>query len=182
MAAVIATLAFTPTAPAGARDALPRPPELESAVRFWIRIYGEIDGRSGLIHDSEHLDVVYEVFDLSPGLSGRAQERRIEAVKRSYRDSLRRLAQGARSGLSKQEERALSRWPKGTTNQTLRDASRNLRFQLGQADKFRAGVVRSGRWAIFIERVLREHDVPTELSALPQVESSYDPRAYSRVG
>jgi membrane-bound lytic murein transglycosylase D len=73
-------------------------------------------------------------------------------------------------------------WPEGTTNATFRGASKRLRFQLGQADKFRAGVGRSGLWFDFIVTTLREHGVPTELAALPLVESSFNPKAYSRVG
>ena len=57
-----------------------------------------------------------------------------------------------------------------------------MRFQLGQADKFQEGLIRMGRWSGYIERVLEEHGVPHELVALPHVESSYNPRAYSRVG
>jgi membrane-bound lytic murein transglycosylase D len=57
-----------------------------------------------------------------------------------------------------------------------------VRFQLGQADRFRAGLIRSGLWARFIERTLVDAGVPPELTALPHVESGYDPRAQSHVG
>jgi membrane-bound lytic murein transglycosylase D len=76
----------------------------------------------------------------------------------------------------------LRRWPPGVSNATLKKAARSLRFQLGQADKFRAGLIRSGAWRAHIEDTLRELGVPGELVALPHVESSYNPRAYSRVG
>ena len=76
----------------------------------------------------------------------------------------------------------LARWPEDVSNATLRRAASRVRFQLGQADKFQAGLIRMGRWSDHIERVLEEHGVPRELVALPHVESSYNPRAYSRVG
>ncbi|MCZ6463912.1 MAG: LysM peptidoglycan-binding domain-containing protein, partial [Proteobacteria bacterium] len=63
-----------------------------------------------------------------------------------------------------------------------RDASRRLRFQLGQADKFRAGLVRSGAWEPHIRKTFSDMGLPVELAALPHVESSYTPHAYSRVG
>jgi peptidoglycan lytic transglycosylase D len=169
-------------AAASAEEALPRPPALAPNVRFWKRIYAEVDGHAGLIHDSDHLDVVYETLHFPEGLSDRARERRVEREKRHLRGILMALSRGKRSGLSAEQAEVLSRWPEGVSNSTLRAAAHNLRFQLGQADKFRAGLVRAGAWRDFIERTLREHGVPVELAALPHVESSYNPRAYSRVG
>ena len=179
---VCAALVAALPAAAAPEELLPRPAKLEPNIRFWTRIYTEIDRLGGLIHDSRHLDVVYEVLRLPEGLSSRTRERRIEAAKRRIKTTLRKLAGGKRSGLSDEEAHILSRWPAGVSNQTLREASSRLRFQLGQADKFRAGLVRSGAWRSYIEQVLRENDVPVELVALPHVESSYNLRAYSRVG
>jgi membrane-bound lytic murein transglycosylase D len=161
---------------------LPRPDALEPNVRFWTRIYTEVDGRGGLIHDSENLGVVYEVVRFPKGLSRRARERQVEKVKKRYRAALHRLGKGKRENLSDLEARVLGRWPEGTTDATLHRAARRIRFQLGQADKFRAGLIRSGNWSAYIHKTLDQYGVPTELIALPHVESSYNPRAYSRVG
>ncbi|MFM7708310.1 MAG: lytic transglycosylase domain-containing protein, partial [Gammaproteobacteria bacterium] len=64
----------------------------------------------------------------------------------------------------------------------LTEALSNLRFQLGQADRFRAGLERSGAWREHIAAVLAAAQLPPELIALPHVESSFDPTAYSKVG
>jgi membrane-bound lytic murein transglycosylase D len=161
---------------------LPRPAELEPDVQFWIRIYSEVDTHSGLIHDSRHLGVVYESIDIPSGLSNRSEERLTEKTKKRYREILKKLAAGRRSNLSKEEARVLALWPEDVSDRTLREASGRLRFQLGQADKFRAGVIRSGAWRDHIAEVLEDHDLPPELAALPHVESSFTPWAYSRVG
>lgn len=161
---------------------LPRPPGLEPNVRLWTRIYSEIDTNGGLIHDSVHLDVVYETLRFPVGLSGRERERRIDSSRRRYAAILMQLATGRRSDRSADAERVLALWPAGTTNASLRTAAGNVRFQLGQADKFRAGIVRAGQWRSHIEQVLAEEGVPLELVALPHVESSFNPRAYSHVG
>jgi membrane-bound lytic murein transglycosylase D len=169
-------------APAHAEELLPRPAGLEAPVRFWTRVYSEVDGNGGLIHDSRHLEVVYEVLRFPSGMSDRSRERRVERVKGRYRDILSRLARGKRSGLSAEEKVVLALWPNGVSNKTLKDASRRLRFQRGQADKFRAGLARAGAWRSHILKTLDEHGVPSELVALPHVESSFNPAAYSRVG
>jgi membrane-bound lytic murein transglycosylase D len=167
---------------ASAEELLPRPEGLEPNVRFWIRVYTEIDASGGLIHDSRDLDVVYEVVRLPPDLSRRARERRLEKIKRKHADILKRLARGKRTGLSEEEALVLSRWPEGVSDATLRAAARRVRFQLGQADRFQAGLVRAGAWRDQIEQALEAAGVPAELAALPHVESSYNPKAYSRAG
>ena len=48
---------------AGASDALlPRPPELEPDVQFWVRVYTQISTNEGFIHDQHELSVVYETL------------------------------------------------------------------------------------------------------------------------
>jgi len=111
-----------------AADPLPRPQGLEPNVRFWSRIYSEVDTHGGLIHDSERLDVVYETLSFPEGLTGRERERRIEQAKRRYAAILLQLAAGQRSEPSAEAERVLALWPAGTTDATLRAAARNVRF------------------------------------------------------
>ncbi len=177
-------LACLLVAPAVRADdaALPRPAGLEPNVRFWTRVYTEVDGHSGLLHDNENLDVVYEAVHFAPGLGQRAREQQVERAKRRLRLALERLGHGARSGLSELEESVRALWPPGTSNATFRRAAGNLRFQLGQADKFRDGLIRQGAWKDYIEAILAQHGVPREIVALPHVESSYNTKAYSRVG
>jgi membrane-bound lytic murein transglycosylase D len=167
---------------AGAEEALPQPSSLEPAVRFWTRVYTEVDVSGGLIHDAEHLDVVYEVIGVPKGLSNRGREQRVERAKSRIQAALHKLAQGKRTGLSGHEAEVLARWPAGVSNETLRNAVLNVRFQLGQADRYREGLIRSGAWRDYIEETMRSHGVPAELAALPHVESSFNPDAYSRVG
>ncbi len=164
------------------RSAIPRLDGLEPRVEFWKRIYTEVTTQGGLIHDSEDLSVVYEVVHLPKGLSARSRERRLDKIKDGYRAILRTLATGQRKGLTAEQKRVLKLWPRNVSNATLRSAARRLRFQLGQADKFREGLIRAGAMRDYIQGVLASRGLPPELIALPHVESSYNPRAYSRVG
>ncbi len=160
----------------------PRPAAIEPQIRFWTRIYSEVDRGGGLIHDSKHMEVVYEAIRLPEGLSSRSRERHVERAKDRYAAILRKLAKGKRSGLSADEARVLALWPEGVSNATLKSAARRIRFQLGQADRFREGLERAGQWLPHIHQSLQAHRVPLELDALPHVESSYNPAAYSQVG
>ena len=161
---------------------LPRPEALETDVQFWVRVYTEIDTHSGFIHDSRYLGLVYRVVRFRDGISRRGRTRQLNQTYQEVRDVLAVLAGGARDNLSAEEQRILALWPEGVSNNEFRAASGRLRFQLGQSDRFRAGLRRSGVWRSYIADVLAERDLPPELVALPHVESSFDPTAYSKVG
>jgi len=180
--ALLAAAILLASSLAGAGDPLPRPKGLVPNVEFWTRIYSEVAGSGGLIHDSRHLDVVYEIVRIPPGLSRRARERHIERAKQKYIDALKHLARGRRTGLSADETHVLARWPKGVTNETLKTAAGNVRFQRGQAERCREGLARAGAWRAYVEQVFDANGLPPELAALPHVESSFNPAAYSRVG
>jgi membrane-bound lytic murein transglycosylase D len=161
----------------------PRPAELEHDVLFWVRVYTEVGTDGGFVHDAQNLGVVYETVHFPQGLGSRSRQRRVDQVKRRYRSALLKLASGRRQGLSDLEERVLALWGgPGTSNGTFRNAARQLRFQLGQADKFRAGLIRAGAWEPHIRNTFADLGLPIELAALPHVESSYTANAYSRVG
>jgi membrane-bound lytic murein transglycosylase D len=57
-----------------------------------------------------------------------------------------------------------------------------LRFQLGQKDRFIQGIYQSGRYLSQMEQIFREEGIPTELTRLPFVESSFNLKARSRLG
>jgi membrane-bound lytic murein transglycosylase D len=160
----------------------PRPNALEPDVEFWKRIYSEVGTDAGLLHDSRDLGVVYEVLKIPAGLSNRSRDRHTEKRRKHYRTILHALAKGKRSNLSSEEKRVLALFPPGVSNSTIQAATGRLRFQLGQANKFRAGIIRSGAYKPHILNVLRDLDLPLEIANLPHVESSYTPSVYSRVG
>ena len=118
-----------------------------------------------------------------PARTGRrTQSRLVKAAKKRYKKILLGLARGKRENLTPDEARVLALWPQGVSNKTLKAATGRLRFQLGQSDKFRAGLARSGIWEAHIRQILTDRGLPPELVALPHVESSFNPKARSRVG
>jgi len=167
---------------ASSQELFPRPSEITDAVAFWTRVYTEVPSTGGFLHDPENLAVVYETLDFGDNDSARQRQRERDAAAERYRTILRKLAQEERGSLSSEEARVLALWPAGTNRSEFRRAAEDIRFQLGQADRFVAGLVRSGRWRPHIDEVMAAAGVPLELSVLPHVESSYDPTAYSRVG
>ncbi|MBS0376595.1 MAG: LysM peptidoglycan-binding domain-containing protein [Proteobacteria bacterium] len=174
---------LAPAAPAHADGgAFPRPPQLEPDVQFWQRIYSKVTTQGGLLHDDRYLDVVYEELSFPAAQSPRERADAVDAARAKYERILRRLGGGPHEGLTEDEKRVLALFPANATNAALREAADRVRFQLGQADRFREGLVRAGTWERHVEETLRKEGLPAELSALPHVESSFNPRAYSKVG
>jgi membrane-bound lytic murein transglycosylase D len=167
---------------AEASDVFSYPPELEPDVRFWIRVYTEVTTEQGLLHDDWYLGLVYEVLRFDPADSPRQRERVVEQAKARYASLLRRFAAGDTDNLTEHERRILHEFGEKTTPAQYREAIERIRFQLGQADRFHEGLIRAQAYEASISRVLADRGVPPEIGALPHVESSFNPAAYSRVG
>ncbi len=161
---------------------LPRPASLQPAVDFWTRIYSRVSSSEGLLHDRNNLSVVYDKLALENGYRHPARERRIRQRRAHYRGILQSLASGKRDDLSAEERRVLELWHGDVSRARLRRAAHGIRFQLGQSDKFRRGLIRAGAWEPHMRSILAQMELPPELAALPHVESSFNPEAYSRLG
>jgi membrane-bound lytic murein transglycosylase D len=170
---LLCLLSLFSTLTAQAQDLLPRPAALEPAIRFWTRVYTEVDTDSGFLHDANNLAIVYQRVDYD--------RPEIERQRTQIQDALKVLASGKRSGLSALEQRVLDLWPSSVSNATFSTAANNVRFQLGQSDRFVEGLIRSGAYRDHIDSVVRAKNLPIELGALPHVESSFHPGAYSSV-
>jgi membrane-bound lytic murein transglycosylase D len=165
-----------------AENPMPRPPELEPDVQFWIRVYTQIDSNSGFLHDQYNLRVVYETLHFPPDSSPAERQRQVDAARDRYSAALGRIADAGSAPLSPEDQRIRDLWGDGVTPARLREAVDDIRFQLGQSDRFREGLIRSGAWETHIEEVLANLGLPAELAVLPHVESSFNPFARSKVG
>jgi membrane-bound lytic murein transglycosylase D len=137
------------------------------------------------MHDEQNLSIVYATIvvpDRAPG----SKERRaaIEGARERWQRALNLAAEQLGRGTVSSDpdvQHVLKTWGAAVTAVELRNAATRVRFQLGQADRFRAGIVRSGTWENHIARTLESKGLPKELASLPHVESSFEPTAYSKV-
>ncbi|MEJ1966411.1 MAG: LysM peptidoglycan-binding domain-containing protein [Gammaproteobacteria bacterium] len=176
-------LAFAAFPLLAAETPVPRPAGLERDVQFWVRVYTEVTTNGGFLHDDRNLGVVYEKMQFAPNLSPREREKQVQAARDKYTAALRRIANTSGSGsLSDDDQRIKDMWGAEGNPARLLLAVDSIRFQLGQSDRFREGLVRSGAWASHIAEVFANQGLPAELAVLPHVESSFNPAAYSKVG
>ena len=127
---------------------IPRPVELQRDVDFWIRVYSEITTQQGFLHDEADLSIVYGTLNLPSAPAGSPSRRNAVSFERErWRSALRTAAEAMESGVptnSTDAQRVLELWGNKATPGLLRAATETVRFQLGQADRFREGLVRSG--------------------------------------
>ncbi len=167
-------------------DSIPRPAGIQEDVNFWVRVYTEVTTNEGFLHDERNLSVVYETLKFGAGTSPSERQRLVDERRDRQVAALRRIAAaldgGGRDGLSTDDKRVLSLWGANPSSTILRDATQRIRFQLGQADRFKEGLMRSSSYQTHIAETFANQGLPPELAVLPHVESSFNANAYSKVG
>jgi membrane-bound lytic murein transglycosylase D len=178
------TCAAMPVCPPtwAADEPMPRPPQLERDVQFWVRVYTQIDTNAGFLHDQSNLGVVYETLHFAPDSPPTERERMVDQARERTAAALRRIVGSGDGELSAEDQRVRDLWGPEGTPARLREAVDDIRFQLGQSDRFRSGLIRAGAWETHIAETLANLGLPAELAVLPHVESSFNPNAYSKVG
>ena len=167
-----------------AQDPFPLYDCITPNVAFWRDIYGKYPSSQGVLHDKRDLRIIYEVLEVEGTWENGARERdrqRIERTKERYLEILKSLAAGV-PPQSREEKRVAGLFGAKATAEDFRVAQDNIRFQSGQKDNFRKGLIRSGAYLAEIKQIMASYGVPEDLAYLPHVESSFNYKAYSKFG
>jgi membrane-bound lytic murein transglycosylase D len=175
----------------------PLPEALKPNYEFWKVIYSQYDKNQRVFHDTEHLQVIYSVLDLSdptPSASEEDEEgyvpppskkSRIEAEKQRIRGILHRLAEGGyeEKDLNDQEKKIYHLFDAIDEPDKFLAAAEpgRIRIQTGQKDKFLKAIEWSGRYLTEIENIFTSHGPPMELTRIIFVESMFNLKARSKV-
>jgi len=167
-------------------DPFPVPPGIEQNVIFWEKMFRTFSIHQVVIHDSEHLEVIYEVLDFrdSPNISKSRKNAEVRKCINKYRAILRRIAKNPSdpSRLSEEELAVYRKFDSIEEKNKFITATTRLRAQTGIRERFREGYHRSKQYITEFRRIFRRHGLPEELVYLPHVESSFNADAYSRSG
>ncbi len=151
---------------------------LRKNLAFWIDIYSKYESSQGVLHDSRYIDKIYAIVDL--------RRESVTQAKRHWREVLLSLhkKQGTQEPLTEDEKKIQLMYLDVQDPDKFLTAAhrRRLRLQHGQRDRFREGLVQSGRYLTHMEAIFRAEGLPVELTRLPFVESSFNTRARSKVG
>ena len=169
--------------PGWAAEKFPVYKSMQPNVQFWEMVYSRYTTRQGILHDQEDLTKIYTVVNLvaweAPG-SARVNKRLIRTARQHYKKILANLASGKKP-VTDDEKRVAAMFP-SKSHQSFKRARDKIRLQIGQKDRFLEGVIRSGSYLPSIKKIFSSYNLPTELSYLPHVESSFNSEAHSKVG
>jgi membrane-bound lytic murein transglycosylase D len=167
---------------------------LKERTAFWFDIYARYGEAHHIIHHIRYPWIVFEVVDTTEMMvngkgplwlrrdrgnklaSKRAQAVRLALRKLSARNSYENLPE-----LEQKIFHSLSSLP-GSRKSVIRLAAMSVRTQLGQKDFFQRGLINSSRYLPYMEEEFKRQGLPTELTRMPFVESSFNEDAYSKVG
>lgn len=173
-------------------NAIKIPAGLEGRVEFWILVFTTYSKDHRVFHNRLHPEVIYSSLDFSEyekTLSGstlkNAKLAEAEAETEKIRRTLVHLGGGnrPRNDFERRVEKAYKSVPGHSLARYREGAEEDvIRYQTGIRERFRDGLVRSGRYLEAIEHIFEEQGLPRELGRVPLVESSFDYTAYSSVG
>jgi membrane-bound lytic murein transglycosylase D len=156
-------------------EQFPVPEILKQNVEFWKKIYTEVPMSCGVLHDRDYPLIIYKkLADVS--------SQRIKAEKEKILQCINNINTQPQSAWTEDEKRIFELFKQNADTSLLSDAADRLRFQLGQSDRFREGLERSGMYLDTIRAIFSQYGVPPRLAYLPHVESSFNTAAYSKVG
>lgn len=170
------------------------PESLRSRVLFWMEIYSRYNSRMRVVHDRINPAIIYGFIDFRPiyrqyGNTVAADVKANEIEKRIVKELKARFQEAAGvtstasvSAKEKDEIRNfLSKAGALSPVETTTLLSR-VRTQTGQSDMFLAALYRARQLLPHIESVFRRQNLPVALGRIPFVESSFNPKAYSKGG
>ncbi|MGE4560072.1 MAG: transglycosylase SLT domain-containing protein [Desulfobulbus sp.] len=166
-----------------AEATFPLYPCIRKNVRFWETIYSHYTTRQGVLHDADDLGRIYavvELVDWKLPWAALVNDGRIKREKNRVKGVLEALAAGKPPQTA--EARRIAALFPGKWHASLGQARDSIRLQLGQKDRFLEGVIRSGRYLPAFRRIFARHGLPQDLAYLPHVESSFNPKAFSKAG
>lgn len=163
-------------------DEFPVSDSMRVKVDFWKKVYTEISSTEGFLHDDDNLNIIYDKLEF-PGYSRRRKIRLIRRKKRELRRAISRIARKKRKDQELNEnEKALYQKMGEPDWKQVRRMARQVRFQQGLRDRYYRGLISSYQYLDRIKNIFNEYELPKELIYLPHVESSFNYRAYSKVG
>lgn len=165
-------------------DFFPHYQAIESNIIFWEKVYSTYSVNTAIIHDQNNLSRVYSTVALQdltiPG-AHKQNSRQIKQVKKYYASLLTALA-NKKKPVSPDEKRVAALFGAQQSPKKYREAAENIRAQAGLKERFSQGVGRSGAYMTRIKQIFRNYGLPEDLAYLPHVESSFNPKAFSKFG
>lgn len=166
-------------------------------VKFWFLIYTKLESSQVAIHDRGNLSIIYMILDFSAlkkkGLNNntlyvlqqKLSGERVDDIKKdlgllvkephNMSPESREIFRSIRNaGIDLPSE------PK-RRSAFFKELRENIRIQTGQKNFIEEGLKRSLPYQTFLKTYLGDKGLPKELASIPFLESSFNPKAHSKV-
>ena len=141
---------------------------LEQRIGFWKKVFAQYGADDVIIHDRIYVNLIYDVATKA------TQDARITEIQNALREIQFNLGMpGNLSQTAAQVLAAIVAQGLSLSWSLLDDLIANIHTQVGIKERFRDGIIRSGRYVEKFREIMRDHDLPVELALLPLVESSF---------
>lgn len=150
---------------------------LEDRVTFWEKVFTIYGADDYIIHDRFRVNLIYAVT------SEKERRDRVRSVRATLEQIRRKIA--APELMNDEERRIFDLISKTSVKMTPGNIAvlrQRIHVQRGIKERFRSGIIRSGKYLHYFEKVFEEMGLPAVISLLPLVESSFENSAYSRAG
>lgn len=171
------------------------PQNMQDRVGFWFDIYTKYNSHKRVIHHSRYPWIIFDVIDVTPIIEAETPKFRwmrnqkadkvVEQELKQFKKSLSKIVKTGTIDAKNNYEVAIGKaltQLKGGLSKKARLALESIRVQTGQQNFFAAGLEISPIYLSGMEEIFAEHKLPTELTRLPFVESSFNHKAVSKVG
>jgi membrane-bound lytic murein transglycosylase D len=166
-------------------------------VQFWFLIYTQFESNQVIFHDKNNMSLIYKVLDYSSLHKKKLPKNTLYILQQKIsNDELRQMKEDLDHLIKnpfslEPEAKALYRTllQSGVTPPTnkkeriafFKELKENIRTQTGQKNFIRAGIIRAKPYQKFLTRYFEAKNLPKEILAIPFLESSFNPKAHSKV-
>lgn len=150
---------------------------LEDRIEFWKKVYTQYGEGDVIVHDRFRVNLIYDI-------AVRGEHRAKVDVVEEALDEVRSNLETPEnlSPTAKQIRDAIVANNVPLTADTLSELRDNVHTQQGIKERFREGIIRSGRYLEAFQQIFAAAGLPAEIALLPLVESSFENRALSNAG
>jgi membrane-bound lytic murein transglycosylase D len=164
----------------GQTQELPKPELVKQQIDFWKKIFVRYNDQQTIIHDKENPQLIYKVVEHF----NYPHFKRIDKVRfelKSIRLHLQKIAKKRLKNLTEDEKNILSKIP-SEYHKNIASLIERVRYQQGMSNRVKEGIYQSQKYLPLIKKIIDENELPYQLANIPHIESSFNYKAYSKVG
>ncbi len=141
---------------------------LEQRVDFWKKVFVQYGADDAIIHDRIYVNLIYDVAAKA------TQSAKVTEIRNALREIQANLETPENlSPTAAQMVSAIAAQGLPLSPSLIDGLIANIHVQIGIKERFRDGIIRSGRYVEKFREIMRDHGLPAELALLPLVESAF---------